>query len=102
MRVNTNRDGDNEEKFKFFYTFVLKTSDRLWAPWFTELKDCDCRNKLLAISEFVDDLLLHLDTYKSIGLNGINPSIFKELPDVIMIPLLIFHHSWESEEVPVS
>lgn len=99
MRMNTNRDRDNAEKFKVFFTFVLNTSDRLWPPW---MKDCDCRNKSSDNSEFMEDLLLHLDTYKSMGLSGINPSILKELPYVIMIPLLIFYHSWESGEVPVS
>lgn len=48
------------------------------------------------------DLLLQLDPYKSMGCDGINLRIHKELGDVIMRHLLmIFEPSWEAGEVPV-
>ncbi|KAJ7412797.1 hypothetical protein WISP_94411 [Willisornis vidua] len=50
--------------------------------------------------EMVQDLLFQLDSYKSLGADGIHPRILKELADVIAKPLLMaFEWSWEPEEV---
>ncbi|KFV48709.1 RNA-directed DNA polymerase from mobile element jockey, partial [Gavia stellata] len=52
--------------------------------------------------ELIRDLLLQLDLHKSVGPDGIHPRVLKELADVIAGPLsIVFHHSWESGEVPV-
>ena len=50
----------------------------------------------------MQDLLLHLDAYKSTGPDGIPPRVLRELSDVIAGLLsIIFQWSWESGEVPV-
>uniref|UniRef100_A0A8B9CHE2 Reverse transcriptase domain-containing protein n=1 Tax=Anser brachyrhynchus TaxID=132585 RepID=A0A8B9CHE2_9AVES len=58
-------------------------------------------NKLSTDPERVWDLLLHLDPYKSMGLDGIHPRVLKELADIIAGPLSIIQRSWEYGEVPV-
>ncbi|GAB0206497.1 cAMP-dependent protein kinase inhibitor alpha [Grus japonensis] len=99
----TNRDVGKAEMFNAFFASVFNTDDGPWDPWSPVLEDCDWGDdKLLANSEVVRDLLLHLDVHKSMGSDGIYPRIPKELADVIMGPLsIIFQQSWESGEVPV-
>ncbi|KAJ7417704.1 hypothetical protein BTVI_31743 [Pitangus sulphuratus] len=67
-----------------------------------ELEDHDCKNDQLPTDpEIVQDLLLQLDPYKSMGPAGIHSRILKELADVIpKCLLIIFEKFWESEEVP--
>lgn len=67
------------------------------------LEDHDWRDdKLPAISELGQGLLLWIDSHKSMGPKGICPGVRKELADVISNNLsIIFQWSWESEEVPV-
>lgn len=61
-------------------------------------QDCD-NDKLPADPEIMQDLLLQLDSYKSMGSHGIHRRILKELVDVIVKPLLIFEWSRESGEL---
>ncbi|GAB0205127.1 mitochondrial enolase superfamily member 1 [Grus japonensis] len=50
----------------------------------------------------VSDLLHHLDTYKSIGPDGIHSRVLRELVEVLMKPLsIIYQQSWLNGEVPV-
>ena len=50
----------------------------------------------------VSDLLHHLDTHKSMGLDGIHPRILRELAQVLTKPLsIICQQSWLTGEVPV-
>ncbi|GAB0199653.1 lysine-specific histone demethylase 1A [Grus japonensis] len=51
--------------------------------------------------EMISDLLHHLDTHKSMGLDGI-PRVLKELAEVLSKPLsIIYQQSWLTREVPV-
>ncbi|KFQ97683.1 hypothetical protein Y956_12749, partial [Nipponia nippon] len=52
--------------------------------------------------EMVSDLLHHLDTQKSMGLDGIHPGVLRELAEVLTKPLsIICQQSWLTREVPV-
>jgi len=49
----------------------------------------------------VNDLLRHLDTYKSTGPDGIHPRVLKEVAEELAKPLsIIYHQSWLMGEVP--
>jgi len=51
--------------------------------------------------EAVNDLLRHLDAYKSMGPGGIHPKVLKELVEELAKPLSIFYQqSWLTGEVP--
>ncbi|GAB0183026.1 hypothetical protein GRJ2_000767900 [Grus japonensis] len=50
----------------------------------------------------VSDLLHHLDTHKSMGLDGIYPRVLKELVEVLIKPLsIMYQQSWLPGDVPV-
>uniref|UniRef100_A0A8B9ZNN1 Reverse transcriptase domain-containing protein n=2 Tax=Anas TaxID=8835 RepID=A0A8B9ZNN1_9AVES len=89
--------------FNAFFASVFNADDGLWDPGCPELEDHNSENdKLLTNPEHVRDLLLHLDPYKSMGLDGIHPRMLKELADIIVGPLsIIFQRFWESGEVLV-
>ncbi|GAB0181703.1 mitochondrial enolase superfamily member 1 [Grus japonensis] len=47
-------------------------------------------------------LLHHLDTHKSVGPDGINPKVLRELAEVLTEPLyIIYQQSWLTGEIPV-
>jgi len=51
--------------------------------------------------EAVNDLLCHLDTYKSMGPGGIQPRVREELTEELAKPLsIIYRQSWLTGEVP--
>jgi len=50
--------------------------------------------------EAVNDLLCHLDTYKSMGPGGIHPRVLRELAEELAKPLsIIYQQSWPTGEV---
>lgn len=50
----------------------------------------------------VIDLLHHLDTHKSMGLDEIDPTVLRELVEVLTESLsIIYQHSWLTGMVPV-
>ncbi|KAK4810717.1 hypothetical protein QYF61_007691 [Mycteria americana] len=68
-----------------------------------ELEDRDGeQNKPPIIQEeAVNDLLRHLDTHKSMGLDGIHPRVLRELAEELAKPLsIIYQQSWLTGEVP--
>ncbi|RMC20639.1 hypothetical protein DUI87_01491 [Hirundo rustica rustica] len=96
------RDRDKAEMFNSFFASVFNTDDRPSGSQCPDLEDQHCeKDQLLVNLEIVQDLLHHLDPYKSMRLDGIHLKIPKELPNVIAKPLsIIFEQSWESREVP--
>jgi len=51
--------------------------------------------------EAVNDLLCHLDTYKSVGPDGIYPRVLRDLAEELTKPLsIIYQQSWLTGEVP--
>jgi len=51
--------------------------------------------------EAVNDLLCHLDTYKSMGRDGIHPRVLRELAKELAKPLsIIYQQSWLTSELP--
>jgi len=51
--------------------------------------------------EAVNDLLCHLDAYKSMGPDGIHPRVLRELVEELAKLLsIIYHQSWLTGEVP--
>jgi len=55
----------------------------------------------LVQEDCVRDQLTKLDTYKSVGPNGMHPKVVRELSDVIAEPLsIVFERSWRTGEVP--
>ncbi|KAJ7421151.1 RNA-directed DNA polymerase from mobile element jockey [Willisornis vidua] len=69
--------------------------------YFPGLEDHDSENDQLPVKpEIVQDLLLQLDPYKSVGPDRIHPIMLKELADVIKKPLLIFEWIWGCKGVP--
>ncbi|GAB0183934.1 mitochondrial enolase superfamily member 1 [Grus japonensis] len=50
----------------------------------------------------VSDLLHHLDTHKSMGLDGIHPRVLRQLVEVLTKPLsIVYQQFWLTREVPV-
>jgi len=67
------------------------------------LEDRDGEQKKLPIiqEEEVNDLLCHLDTYKSMGPDGIHLRVIRELAEELAKPLsIIYQQSWLTGEVP--
>ncbi|PKU44832.1 rna-directed dna polymerase from mobile element jockey-like [Limosa lapponica baueri] len=63
--------------------------------------DGDQKNPPIIQKEQVNGLLLHLDTHKSMGLDGIHPRVLRELAGELTKPLsIIYQQSWSTGEVP--
>ncbi|KAJ7409144.1 hypothetical protein WISP_116389 [Willisornis vidua] len=83
----TNRDRDKAEAFNPFFASVFNMNER--GSQCPEPEDHDCKNDQLPVTpEIVQDLLLQLDPYKSMGSVEIHPRILKELADVMAKPFL--------------
>ncbi|PKU32062.1 polycomb group ring finger protein 3 [Limosa lapponica baueri] len=66
-----------------------------------EDKDGEQNNPPIIQEEVVNDLLMHLDPHKSMGLNGIHPRVLRELAGELTKTLsIIYQQSWSTGEVP--
>ncbi|KAK4830610.1 hypothetical protein QYF61_012053 [Mycteria americana] len=82
---------------------VFNGNDRPWAAWSSELEDHNCGNGDFPFvdTEIVSEQLYQLNVCKSMGPDGIQIRVLKELADVRAGPLsIIYQRSWESGEVP--
>ncbi|KAK4826087.1 hypothetical protein QYF61_005046 [Mycteria americana] len=69
-----------------------------------ELEDRDGEQNEAPITqgEMVSHLLHHLDTHKSMGPDGIDPRVLRELAEVLTKPLsILYQQSWLTGEVPI-
>ena len=66
-----------------------------------EDKEGDWNKPPIIREEAVNDLLCHLDTHKSMGLNGINSRVPSELAEELAKPFsIIYEQFWQTGEVP--
>ncbi|KAJ7397220.1 hypothetical protein BTVI_137436 [Pitangus sulphuratus] len=83
----------NRNKAEVFYAFfasTFNTDDEPGGSQWPELEDHGCENDQLPVDpETVQDLLIQLDPYKSMGPDGVHPRILKEPTDAIAKPLLM-------------
>jgi len=70
-------------------------------PPVLEDRDGEQNKPPIILEEAVNDLLCHLDTYKSMGMDGIHPRVLKELAEELAKALsIIYQQSWLTGEVP--
>ncbi|KAK4818760.1 hypothetical protein QYF61_018932 [Mycteria americana] len=87
----------------FALVFNSKTSCS-WGTQPPELGDRDREQNEAPIiqGKMVSDLLHHVDTHRSMGLDGIHPRVLRELAEVLTKPLSIpYQQTWLTWEVPV-
>jgi len=99
-----NKDEEKAEVLSAFFTAVFNSQTSYsqgTQPPLLEDRD-GAQNKPPIIQEdAVKDLLCHLDTYRSMGLDGIHPRVLRELAQELAKSLFImYQQSWLTGEVP--
>ncbi|KAK4828070.1 hypothetical protein QYF61_023130 [Mycteria americana] len=82
-------------------TDIRPVIPRVVQPPEVEDRDREQNKPPIIKEEAINDLIHHLDTHKSIGLDGIHPRVLRELAEEIAKTLsIIYQQSWLTGEVP--
>ncbi|KAK4832580.1 hypothetical protein QYF61_024371 [Mycteria americana] len=107
MRLSDGQQGSLDvleiKELGYHFIFNSKTSCSVGTKP-PELEDRDGEQDKAPIiqGEMVSDLLHHLETHKSMGLDGIHPRVPRELAEVLTKPLsILYQQSWLTGEVLV-
>jgi len=99
-----NKDEEKAEVLNAFFASVFNSQSDYsqgTQPLVLEDREGEWNNPPIIREEAVNDLLYHLDTYKSMGPDGIHARVLMELVGELAKPLFIIcQQSWLTGEVP--
>ncbi|GAB0181980.1 mitochondrial enolase superfamily member 1 [Grus japonensis] len=103
-RQTCTKDGEKAEVFNAFFASVFNSQTSCpqgIQPPELEDRDGEQNKPPMVQEEAVNDLLCHLDTHKSMGLDGTHMKVLMDLVEKLAKPLsIIYQQSWLTGEVP--